>query len=493
MKKFIIRDLDTLQEYIGRISNPVIGVGARPYNPTIGVYNLFKYFEILACRRSTKDAELLEKKIKITYLEKNGEFRNVENYATYQTHKPKDIFNDKKILRYLDSFPEPPILLLFKMTPETTALIRKRSYFVVGTDFKMNEKYENKINFQNLLNSLSIASPKNIVLGAMDITYEKISSLIGSDFVIQLPSTALGAGTFFVHSEKDFQETLQKDALVEARNKNIDLKISQFIESSTSPSMTVCVTKFGVLHTNLQKQIIDEPAVLEAGRRSGVFCGHDWTNSIFNQHIENQASFTAKKIGSYFKEHENFQGIFGIDFVLEKYSEKLYPIEANVRLLGSFPILSMIQKSANQPLIQAIQIIESLNRDDYILDIESLNSLMQKPKIGAHLNLYSRDKNLVYVSGDIQPGIYKADKKSKKITFLREGIFFEDLKSPEEILLANGVPFTGRVFEQHSSLCKLVSQGSFLKDDGALTDLAKTMVKYTYNKLALKNLPQKNI
>ncbi|MFZ2192653.1 MAG: hypothetical protein WAV31_00210 [Candidatus Moraniibacteriota bacterium] len=484
MKKYIINDLASLEKYAKTIKNPIIAVGARPFNLTIGVYDLFNHFEVLACRRSTKEASLLEEKIKITYLNAKKEFKNTKNFKTYIPHMPKDIFKNKEIMDYLEAYREKPALLFFRMSEELENILKNKKVIPVGTDFRMYDKYENKLNFQKLLEQLKISTPKFIKEKAANLNYAKLKKELGDKFVVQLPVTALGAGTFFIFEKTDFEKMLKKENIKKAIAKNVDTKIARYIEMSCSPSMTVCVTKFGILHTNLQNQIIDAKEVLEKGRRSGVFCGHDW-NKIFKKEIEDQAIKIAEKIGTYLKEKENFEGIFGLDFVLEKETNKLYPIEANVRLLGSFPILPMVQKNANQPSIQGLQIIESLNKKDYVLDIQALNTLMHQPKSGAHLNIHARNKQPVYVSGSIKPGIYNIDVKNNKVSYARKGIFFNDLKKPNEILLVN-VPYKNRVFEQHNALCKIITKSTFLNDNDKLNKLAKSMVNYAYKKLALK-------
>ena len=486
MKKYLINDLNSLREYTKTIKNPIFAVGARPFNLTMGVYDLFNHFEILACRRSTKEASLLEKKIKTTYLNDKKEFKDTKNFKTYIPHMPKDIFKDIKIINYLKTYTEKPVLLFFRMSEELENILKDKKVITVGTDFRMYDKYENKITFQELLNRLEISTPKFIKEKASALNYAKLKKELGDKFVIQLPSTALGTGTFFIFKKTDFEKTLKKKNIQEAIAKNTDVKIARYIESSCSPSMTICVTRFGILHTSLQKQIIDAKEVLEKGRRSGVFCGHDW-NKIFKPEIENQAIQIAEKIGNYLRSEENFEGIFGLDFVLEKETEKLYPIEANVRLLGSFPILPMMQKNANQPSIQGLQIIESLKRKDYTLDVQALNKLMHQPKSGAHLNIHARNKQSVYVSGNIEPGIYQVDIKNNTVSFLRKGVLFDDLKKLDEILLVN-VPYKNRVFDQHSSLCKIITKNSFITDNDKLNKFAKLMVKYVYTKLALKNV-----
>jgi hypothetical protein len=489
MGRYVIKDLRTLKKYCSKINNPILAVGARPYNLTFGVYNLFKNFEILACKGSSQEARLLEKKLKITYLPGNSrEFRSLKTYKNYSnTKRPEDLFRNKKVVDYLVSLNK-PVLLFFKKTLDLEKSLLNKPFISVGSNFKLSEKYENNIHFQKLLDELNIPSPKHTSIKARLLNYKKIVRSVGPKFVIQLPGSALGTGTFFVLTKRDFEKIIRKPLLRKAIKDNTDLKIAEFIHRDSSPSMTICVTKSGVLYTGLQKQIIDVQEVLEKGRRSGIFCGHDWSNSHFPANTKKQAAFIANKIGMFLKNKEGFRGIFGIDFVLEKETRKLYPIEANVRLLGSFPLLSMIQEHSNQPVIQAVQIIDTLDRDDYRLDIRSLNFLMSRHKEGSHLNIYAKNKGLSYISKNIKPGIYQVDDKNKKVIFLRDGLFFEDLKNNNEVLLTGGIPYKSRVYKEHANICKLISRNSFLDDSDKLSAFAKIVVAFVYKNLGVKKL-----
>lgn len=487
MNKFIIKDQKTLQTYLKTISTPIIGVGARPFHATIGLRNAFPNFELLVCKGTTKDAPMLENNIKITYLDNDrNDFRTAENFDQYQTKTPDSILQDEKMISYLNSFSEKPALLFFKMTPLLEELAKNAGCIAIGNHYQIYEKYENKINFQNLLDSLGISSPNHAVVAAEKLNYNYLRSIVGDRFVIQLSLTSIEPGTFFILEPKDWTQVMKRETMKLAISNKEKFRVTRFIDRACSPSMAVCVTKSGVLRTGLQKQIIDAKEVIEEDRRSGVYCGHDWTKSIFEEKIQKQAAEIADRIGIYFKEKENFQGIFGIDFVLEKETDCLYPIEANIRLLGTFPLITMLQENAHQPLIQALQIIDCLDRDDYELDIDSLNKAMAGNKIGAQLNIHSRDNKPMQVTGDIRPGIYKVNINSGKVTFLRDGIFFEDLRAKNEIILGGSVPKKGRVYLRHNAICKLITKNSFLNDSDKLNEFAKIMVKYVYKKLALR-------
>lgn len=211
MKKFIIKDFYSLNNYLKSIDNHIFGVGTRPYNYTIGIRDLFRNFEILSCNKIGEERHSMEKKIKITYLNSKDEFgQNVENYKRYVKKNPSDLFKNKKILNYLKSFESKPVILFGKMSKETDKVSNNSNFTWVSSGFRMFNKYENKINFQKLLDRLNIISPKHILINAKKIEYEFIKEKIGKEFVIQIPNTDLGAGTFFIFKKSDFDKIIKK-------------------------------------------------------------------------------------------------------------------------------------------------------------------------------------------------------------------------------------------------------------------------------------------
>ena len=159
-----------------------------------------------------------------------------------------------------------------------------------------------------------------------------------------------------------------------------------------------------------------------------MYCGNEWTSVNFSEIVKRQAYDAAEKIGTYLKNKEGYKGYFGLDFILDTDTEILYPIEVNIRLIGSFPVFSMLQEVHKQPLIQAIQILQYLDKDDYVLDIESLNKEMKGNMKGSYIHLYSNSGKAVYNKGELEAGIYRIG-QGGDITFSRKSYTLLDLKS----------------------------------------------------------------
>ena len=419
MKKHIIKDFDSLKHYFRTIERPFFAVHKYPYNAMIGIEHLIRNFEILSFL-NTKEADVIAKKNKISFFMEGyvkGEFRKdeISSFNNSNNFKIKDensktiaTLKDKIIAEYLKSKKEKPVLLLYRMSEGLVNLFKENKWTIVGSDYNVRKKYDNKIDFNRILEEVDLPVPPYMILPQEEIDYDVVAKSLGDKVVIQFPISFSGSGTFIVQSKEDFYKTISSDRFVKQKKKNTQkkIRITKYINRKLSPVMGVCCTKEGIVYTDLYNQIIDMPEVVNEDKGTGVYCGNEWTSVNFSETVKKQAYKAADKIGKYLKNKEGYKGYFGLDFILDDDTKILYPIEVNVRLIGSFPVFSMIQEVHKQPLIQALQILQYLDLDDYVLDIESINKNMKGKMKGSYINLYSRNKNAVYNKGELEAGIY---------------------------------------------------------------------------------------
>jgi hypothetical protein len=145
----------------------------------------------------------------------------------------------------------------------------------------------------------------------------------------------------------------------------------------------------------------------------------------------------------------------------------------------------MLQEVHKQPLIQAIQILQYLDNDDYLLDVESLNRQMKGKMNGSYLHLYSNSSKAVYNQGELEPGIYHVGKEGD-IKFSRPSYSLLDLKSPDEFLVSQGVPYRNTKYIDYRSVVNVVTKGSFMDMNGESTCFAKKVISFCYDTLNLR-------
>ncbi len=480
----VIKDPATLKECFSQIKTPIFGVGVYAFN-RLGLENIVNNYRILALRYSL-DTEVIEKDIEIFSLEKGMGTKHIR-----QPRNATTIIRDLRTKKYLEKFLSlgQPALLVYKPSPKMEEVCQENNWLLIANPSEFGkELFENKIKFRKILQEMDIPVPPGKITSLDKLHYGHLMNKYSLPFVIQHPTKGGGKGTFFINNQEDFEQALKK---LKAKEDEEDEKtiippsqviISQFIQGP-SPSLTGCVTKSGILSTNLQYQILDMPQLYSPKKGNGLFCGHDWTSSRFPQSINQQAYEYVEKIGQYFKQN-NYGGIFGLDFILDEKTDQLYISECNPRLVGSFPILPMSQALNNEVSILACHVLQFLNHDCQI-DIEAVNQSMRQEKTGGQMILHNLTDHWARSHRQLKAGIYKLEKN--KLKYLRPGYDLKHLKDKEEFLLADGVPLKRAHFSPNRRLCRVLTLNKTLDvDNKQLTPWASQVAQAVYQAFDLK-------
>lgn len=480
----IIKDLASLKECFSQIKTPIFGVGVYAFN-RLGLENIVNNYRVLALRYSL-DTELIEKDIKVFSLEKGMGTKHIR-----QPRNATTVIKDLRTKKYLEKFLSlgQPALLVYKPSPKMEQVCQENSWLLIANPSHFGKDlFENKIRFRKILQEMDMPVPPGKITSLDKLHYGHLMNKYNLPFVIQHPTKGGGKGTFFINNQEDFERTLKKLKAKEDEEteKTIippsQVIVSQFIQGP-SPSMTGCVTKSGILSTNLQYQILDMPQLYNPKKGNGLFCGHDWTSSRFPASLNQQAYQYVEKIGQYFKEN-NYQGIFGLDFILDEKTNQLYISECNPRLVGSFPVLSMSQALNNEVSILACHILEFLDHD-YQIDIEAVNQSMRREKIGGQMILHNLTDHWARNHRQLKAGIYKLEKN--KLKYLRPGYDLKHLKDEEEFLLADGVPLKRAHFSPNRRLCRILTLNKTLDlENKQLTPWASQVAQTVYQSFDLK-------
>lgn len=455
-----IRDLHSLKHFFKtQIKTPIFGVGVYAFN-RLGPEEFIDNYRLLALRYSL-DTELIEKDLKVFALEKGQSTKHIlsaRNSTTVITHP--------KTYEYLKKFKN-PLLLTYKASRKMEKTCQKNGWQLGVASVKFGKSmFENKVKFRRILESIQANSPPGEIISPYQIKFEYSQKKYGLPFVLQHPSRGGGKGTFFIHNQDEFNQALKKiirppkDPDSHQDKTPEEIILAKFI-TGPSPSLTGCVTRQGILSTNLQYQILDMTELYNPRKGSGLFCGHDWTGSRFSEKINRQAYQMVKQAGSYFQK-QGYQGIFGLDFILDEKQEKLYLVEANPRLLGSFPTITMVQARNHETPILAFHILEFL-RADYQINIDQINNLMRRPKFGGHMFLHNLSGHWARNHQVVKPGVYKL--KNNKIVWQRQGYALRHMRNNEEFLLTEGVPFLKSHFSPNRRLCRILTLDKVLSND----------------------------
>ncbi|PIZ57722.1 hypothetical protein COY23_01100 [bacterium (Candidatus Torokbacteria) CG_4_10_14_0_2_um_filter_35_8] len=467
-----IKTLSDLKSFCKKnVKHSVIGVGVTAFN-RLGLEDVISDYKIISLRYGL-DAEVIEKDIPVFSLEKGlgNKHLPVKKNAT-------SILRDKRGQEYISSFKN-PALIFYETTNEIEEIIRRKKWTLVANPKSLREKFENKVKFRDVLKKCGIDLIPSEINYLRNVNYSYLVKKYGKKFVIQLPDCGGGKGTFFINSKDEYREIVNSKKIKEYRD--IKLNFASFI-TGPSPSITGCVTRQGILYTNPQYQVLDAPECFNLEKGSGLFSGHDWTKSNFPEKVARQAHEFTEKIGLYLRKF-GYKGIFGLDMLLDQESQKLYVVECNPRLLGSFPVISMVQlKGGEIPLI-ALHTLEFLGIQ-YDLDLDSVNKLIKKKKVGTQLVLHNLEGIACKIMSKLKAGVYKFD--GQKLKLDRPGYDLRHLKANDELLVSDGIPRYGSAIGPFGRLIRVITLREVLDGYKKLNPWASKVCKEVYKLMGLK-------
>lgn len=501
-----IFDLPSLKQFFHEyVKTPIFGVGVYAFD-RLGLEDIVPDYRLLALRYS-RDTKLIEQDMEVFALEKDMGTKHINaprNSTTVLAHH--------RVKEYLYGF-QNPALVIYKSSTKIERICRENGWLLVASPVKFGKALlEDKVKFRRILEKIGVPPPPGEILGVKDLDFYKLTKRYGAPFVLQHPRRGGGKGTFFINTEDQWNQAIKKlrvhgEEGEETHEDISDLELiaAQYVQGP-SPSITGCVTRHGILSTNLQYQLIDIPELYNPAKGSGLFCGHDWSAARFTKLLDQQAYNIVTKIGTYFKTL-GYKGIFGIDFVLDKNTQKLYVTECNPRLLGSFPVLAMAQAQNGEPPILAFHLLEYLGID-YEIDINQINALMRQPKEGAQMFLHNLTGQWTRNNGTVIAGVYRLRRPpttsrqqsitgpgrsssvaARRLKFVRPGYALRHLAHKDEFLLADGVLQKKSHYSPNRRLCRIVTLRRVLaKDKKTLTPWAKTVAQTVHDAFRLKKV-----
>lgn len=468
----MIKDLKTLREFFQKVKTPIFGVCVYAFD-RLGPEEFLPEYRLLSLRYSF-DTQLIEKDLEVLSLEKDR--------GIYHLNVPRNstsVLSHPKTQEYLKKF-EKPLILPYKSSKKMMEVARENQWIIAANPPTFGKAFlENKLKFREILKKIKVTVVPGEICPIEELDYPGFGQKYGLPFFLQHPLSAGGKGNFVVENKNDFGEALK--SLGELKRKGEEVLVAKYIRGP-SPSITGCVTKFGILSTSPQYQLLSIPELYNKPGCFGLFCGHDWAASDFDERVEKQAYEIVEKVGKYFAQL-GYKGIFGLDFVLDQRTKRLYVTECNPRMLGSFPTITMAQIKNGEPPILGFHLLEFLGVD-YQLDVAAINQAMRKKRKAAQMLLHNLTGKWAESTAEIQPGIYQLT--DNRIKFLRSGYKLAHLRKKEEFLLTGGAPIKRSYFSPNRRLFRVLSLRRVTEDHQQLNPWAKRVVKLAYDSLGLR-------
>jgi hypothetical protein len=301
-------------------------------------------------------------------------------------------------------------------------------------------------------------------------------SHLGADLVVQLPFGDSGDSTFFISCEADFQRyagAIAKERFVKVMKR---IRCRQM-------TIEACNTRCGTFVGPLMKELI---GFSELTLHRGGWCGNELVppgDSALPPSLRRQAQRAAIAIGAALA-REGYRGCFGVDFLLDEDSGKLYFGELNPRFTGATPLSTQAAFEENLPPLLVLHLLEWLGRpipchaEAYNRQmLESTNTQAMGSLVIKHLGADSQ-----ILDGAPASGIWRMAGDGR-LRFTREAFDPADITRADEVfLLRTAEP--GQIVPTGSCLARAFLRGSLLDSSYRLNARATALVE------AIRNLFQ---
>lgn len=257
-----------------------------------------------------------------------------------------------QVLSYIKSHTnDVPKIMYFKPSLKLDTLIRQYGFLPIGNNAQLNEMYEDKINFYQLeQQSFSDYSIPSVVGILGKLKYLELYRKFNLPFVLQFGHGWAGKTTFFIKDEKEFINLVEKFSYTK-------VKVSKYIDGFTVLN-NCCLYKNQVLISSPAIQI---DGISELGGKPGVTCGRQWPVKFISRGQTDEINKISQSVGQ-IMDMAGFAGFFGIDFLIEKGSSKVYLSEVNARMTASSAFFTHLEQGLDVIPLLAYHLAQFLGK-----------------------------------------------------------------------------------------------------------------------------------
>lgn len=320
-------------------------------------------------------------------------------------------------------------ILVFKNTQRVESEISSKGLIAINPKSILSERVENKLSQIRWLGDLAKYLPPHTI---------KIAKLINwknTPFIIQWAHGHTGDGTILI-KDREILDNIQ------AKFPERMARLTNYIEG---PSFTVnvVVSKEKILMANVSYQITGLQPFTD---NEFSTIGNDWgyAKKFLNENDLNYIKNIVRDIGSKLQ-RDGWKGLFGLDFIMDKYSRKIYLIEINAR------------QPASTTFESQLQILQRERGHDGITTFEAhLKALLELPI----------DQNIIAIENGAQI--------VQRITKNIQGVFDEikqklEQKGFEALIYENTTP--------NSDLVRIQTDESLIDDNNILNKKGQEIVE----------------
>lgn len=344
-----------------------------------------------------------------------------------------------------------PNIMYFKPSVKLDTLITQYGFKAIGNTSDVNEMFEDKVRLYDLIDK---AMPEYLVAGTTGILGKlncaDLIKKIGIPFVVQFGHGWAGKTTYFIKNEKEFSDLSDKFPFTQ-------VKISKFINGFTVLN-NCCIYSSQVM---IGPPAIQVDGIAGLGGKPGVTCGRQWPAKFIDGTQEETVKKMSQTVGD-FMIKSGFKGYFGIDFLCEKNTGRIYLSEVNARMTASCAFYTLMETGSGSIPLLAYHLAEFLGKKLQVYTV-NINEI-------AAAQLIMRKKTIRRQT-DIATGVFK--RENDKQVFARNDYYPQKLVKGEYIFMAR----KNNLHEDDES-ARLESKDEVLESPGKLNKWVEESVLF---------------
>ncbi len=385
------------------------GIGLEEY--------LEKFF--LVCLKKDEICNYLEKKNKCkcfsdisstSKLPRNQGFINFirENSQTSHLNSENIKFGESTHINQVNCY-----IQFFKNTSDSfkeKLKINKINAEILNNSAKLTRSLENKIKQFEIISKNGFLNylPEAEVTKLEDIDYDHYRENFGN-FIIQMPFGHTGSSTYMIFKTLS---GLSGEEKVKEITEKYPKRVCRIVEYIDGYPLTVnaCNYKDITFVGGLSYQYT---GISGLTKNPAATVGNDWkvVEKFVDQEKRNEILYLTQEIGKFLNKEYGFQGLFGLDLVMEFGTNKIYLIEINPRQVASIPMHTDLQIENDQIPLALINLAEFLKIDilnEINIDVNEYSREALLPLSGSQLLLrHYNNQELIIPQNKILNGIYR--------------------------------------------------------------------------------------
>lgn len=353
-------------------------------------------------------------------------------------------------------------VLFFKPQKRIELIAVQNDFNLIGNSVSLNRQFEDKISFFRLCQDEEIPVPEGEIIDLQKIIFTEFIRKYGGKFLLQLGRGWAGNSTFVIAEEKQLK-------ILQDQFGHVQVKINIFIDGKTVLNNAVI---FG------GNVFVSEPALqIKANKnltstQTGTG-GRQWPAGL-NSGQKEKINKLTNQVADLMKAR-NYQGFFGLDFLVEDGTGEIFVIENNARLTFSVPFFTKLELKAGGFPLLGYHLLSFLpdGKTDLV-------NYVPRSVVGSEIVVRNTHKDPVEVSNKIKTGIY-----SQKFMFKKESYFLDSLQSGDFWLETAAC---GRVVNPEIEIARINNFDEVCDKNGNLKEEYETIINEIKNRLKLKNV-----